>query len=292
LGGLTILVTGAGGFLGRAVVAEAQARGHAVRALARREGADVTCDLAEGVPASALAGVDRIIHCAAALTGDAATMQRDTVVATRNLAAAATVPIVLAGSIAVYDGMAGPSIDETSPIESRPHLRDTYTRAKIAQEAAAHANVPLRIMRIGALWGPGQLWNAHLGAFAGPMFLRVGQGEIPLAHVTHAARALVLAAEGTWLGVETINVVDDDRPDARRYLDSLPRGPKVTLPVPFALLDTASRILSPLGARAPGLLRRPVLHARMAPRTYSNARLHALGWTPSLTFDEGMRAAR
>lgn len=292
MGGLTILVTGAGGFLGRAVVAEAKARGHAVRTLTRRDGADVVCDLAEGVPASALAGIDRIIHCAAALTGDAATMQRDTVLATRNLASAATVPIVLAGSIAVYDGLAGPGVDETSPIETRPQLRDTYTRAKIAQEAAAHANVPLRIMRIGALWGPGQLWNAHLGAFAGPLFLRMGRGEIPLSHVAHAATALVIAAEDTWQGVETINVVDDDRPDARRYLESLPRGPKITLPVPFALLDAASSVLSPFGARVPGLLRKPVLHARMAPRTYSNARLHALGWTPSLTFDQGMRAAQ
>lgn len=292
MGGLTILVTGSGGFLGRAVVAEAQTRGHAVRTLARRQGADVVCDLADAIPASALAGVDRIIHCAAALTGDAATMERDTVVATRNLAAAASVPIVLAGSIAVYDGMAGPEIDETSPVETHPQLRDTYTRAKIAQEAAAHANVPLRVMRIGALWGPGQLWNAHLGAFAGPVFLRMGQGEIPLSHVAHAAKALVIAAEGTWQGVETVNVVDDDRPDARRYLESLTRGPKFALPVPFALLNAASRILSPLGARVPGLLRGPVLHARMAPRTYSNARLHALGWEPGLTFDQGMRAAQ
>jgi nucleoside-diphosphate-sugar epimerase len=292
LGCLTVLVTGAGGFLGGAVAAEARARGHTVRTLTRRSGGDVVCDLAEGVSASALAGIDRIIHCAAALVGDDATMQRDTVQATRNLVAPAKIPIVLAGSIAVYDGMAGPVIDETTPVESRPDLRDAYTRAKIAQESAARTEVPLRILRIGALWGPGSLWNAHLGAFAGPLFLRMGQGEIPLAHVTHAAAALVLAAERTWHGIEVINVVDDDRPDAERYLAALPRKPSLTVQIPFGLMDAAARLLSPLGARLPGLLRRPVLHARMAPRRYPNARLHALGWQPSLSFDQGMRAAR
>lgn len=292
MGGLTVLVTGAAGFLGRAVVAEARARGHAVRTLTRRAGGDVVCDLAQGVPASALAGIDRVIHCAAALAGDDATMQRDTVRATRNLAAAAGVPMVLAGSIAVYDGLAGPVVDETSPPESRPDLRDAYTRAKIAQESAARTEAPLRILRIGALWGPGRLWNAHLGVFAGPLFLRMGQGELPLAHVAHAAAALVLAAEGAWHGVEEINVVDDDRPDVQGYLAALPHPPKVTLHVPFALMDTAARLLAPLGARVPGLLRRPVLHARMAPRRYANARLHALGWRPRLSFEQGMRAAR
>jgi nucleoside-diphosphate-sugar epimerase len=292
LGGLTVLVTGAGGFLGSAVAAEARARGHIVRTLTRRSGGDIVCDLADGVSAAALAGIDRIIHCAAALQGDDATMQRDTVQATRNLAATANVPIVLAGSIAVYDGLAGPVIDETTPIESRPDLRDAYTRAKIVQESAARTEIPLRILRIGALWGPGHLWNAHLGVFAGPLFLRMGQGEIPLAHVTHAAAALVSASESTWQGIEVINVVDDDRPDAAHYLAALPQRPKLTMQIPFGLMDAVTRLLSPLGARLPGLLRRPVLHARMAPRRYSNARLHALGWQPSLSFDQGMRAAR
>ncbi|MCC7321192.1 MAG: NAD-dependent epimerase/dehydratase family protein [Rubellimicrobium sp.] len=289
MGGLSLLVTGADGFLGRAVVAAARARGHEVRRLTRGPGGDVACDLAEGVPLEALRGVARIIHCAGALTGDDARHRRDTVEATR-LIAAARVPMVLAGSIAVCDGMAR-VVDETTPPDPRPHLRDAYTRAKIAQEKAAAQGQPLRILRLGALWGRGRLWNAHLGLCAGPLFLRLGRGEIPLSHVTNAALALVIAAEGDWSGVEIVHVVDDERPDAARYLAAMPGRPRLVLPLPFALVDLAAILAAPLGARAPGLLRRPVLHARMAPRRYDNARLHALGWRPVTGFDAGMKEA-
>lgn len=288
MGALTLLVTGAGGFLGAAVARAARARGHTVRTLSRRPGGDVVCDLALGLPAAATLGVDRILHCAAALTGDAATMQRDTVQATRNVAAAG-LPLVLAGSIAVYDGMAA-LVDEGTPLEPRPDLRDDYTRAKIAQEAAA-AGPPLRILRIGALWGPGQTGNAHVGLRTGPLLWRIGRGEIPLAHVENAALAMVIAAEGEWTGTGIVNVVDDERPDARGWLAAL-RGaghrPPRAIPLPFAVFDLTARVLAPFGPRLPGLLRRPTLHARMAPRRYPNARLHALGWAPVVTLAQGL----
>lgn len=288
MGGLTILVTGADGFLGRAVVRAVRERGHQPCRLTRRAGGDVVADLAEGLPEGALAGVDRIIHCAGRLSGDEAALQRDMVTATRNLAQA-TVPMVLAGSIAVCDGMAR-EVDEDTPIDPHADLRDAYTRAKIAQEGAANAGQPLRILRLGALWGPGRLWNAHLGVRLGPLFLRMGQGEIPLAHVENAALALVIAAESAWQGVEVIHVIDDERPDAAGYLAALPDPPRVTLPVPFALMDTFARLVMHFASRLPGLLRRPVLHARMGRRHYANTRLHALGWQPIVGFAEGMRA--
>lgn len=298
MGALTLVITGAAGYLGRATVAEARARGHRVRAVTRTaaQGGETVCDLARGVPPAALAGADAVIHCAAALTGDEAAMLRDTVTATRNLmtaARAAGVPVVLAGSMAVYAGLAGPVIDETSPLERDLAGRDGYSRAKIAQEEVARgAGVPLRILRIGALWGPGRLWNAHLGVRLGPVLVRMGRGPIPLAHVAHAAQALVLAAETRWQGVEVVNVVDDDLPDPRTFLAALPHPPRIVLPVPFALMDLAARAAGPLGPRRPGLLRRAALHARMAPRRYPNARLHALGWFPRLTFAAGMAEAR
>jgi uncharacterized protein YbjT (DUF2867 family) len=67
----TVLVTGATGTLGRAVVRSLLASGHHARALSRREQAAipdgahlVTGDLAHGGVAQALAGADAIIHCA------------------------------------------------------------------------------------------------------------------------------------------------------------------------------------------------------------------------------------
>lgn len=272
MGALTLLVTGAGGFLGGAVADCARARGHRVRTVTRRPGGDVVADLAVGLPPAATHGVNAILHCAAALTGDEGRMQRDTVQATRTVAATG-LPVVLAGSVSVYDGMAR-VVDESTPIEPRPDLRDAYTRAKIAQEQAAPGAC---VLRIGALWDAGHLWNAHLGVFAGPLFLRIGRGEIPLAHVRNAALAMVMAAEGGWTW--PVNVVDDIRPDAATFLRGVRQPPRLVLPVPFALVDAAARI-----AGGPGLLRRPTLHARLGPRRWSNARLHGLGWAPVAGF--------
>ena len=62
----TVLVTGATGTLGRALVARLRARGHAVRALSRRPGPDaVVGDLETGAGiAAAVRGVDAVVHAA------------------------------------------------------------------------------------------------------------------------------------------------------------------------------------------------------------------------------------
>src|SRR5258706_4717507 len=76
---MKLLVTGATGFLGRYVVAEALSRGHSVRAVVRPAGdankidGDVECvrvDLrtSRGL-VEACRGVDTVIHCAAAKPG-------------------------------------------------------------------------------------------------------------------------------------------------------------------------------------------------------------------------------
>lgn len=298
MGALTLAVTGAAGFLGAEVARIARARGHRVRRLGRSPapGIDIAADLATGLPQGALVGVDAVIHCAAALTGTDAAMLRDTVLGTRNVMTAARragARVVLAGSLSVYAAAAGPGpLDEDAPLEDALALRDGYTRAKRAQEDVARdAGVPLRIMRIGALWGPGRLWNAHLGPVAGPVLFLMRRAPLPVAHVTNAALAMVIAAEGRWDGVEAINVLDDDLPLPRRWLAALSHGPRVVVPVPLPLMMLAARLVAPLGPRVPGLLRRPVLMSRMAPRTHATRRLKALGWQPAVGFDAGMAAA-
>lgn len=146
-------------------------------------------------------------------------------------------------------------------------------------------------MRIGAIFGPGRLWNGHIGVSKGPAVLRLGGGgEIPLSYVAHAAAALVLAAETQAGGVEIVNVVDEDRPDRMRYLRALKQGgwPKLVIPAPWRLFAGLGSALSYWHGR-PGLLRGPVLRARMMPLRYSNARLKTrLGWTPALSFEQAM----
>ncbi|SFD71950.1 NAD-dependent epimerase/dehydratase family protein [Roseivivax sediminis] len=290
-----IAVTGAGGFLGRAVLAEARARGIAATALARRADeldADVVaCDLADSGPelADALRGADAVIHAAAHMGGDTEVHARDTLRATERLLRAMTdagvARLVLVGSAAVYDVAAlppGSAVDEDTPVATEAAAADTYARAKIAQEAlvrdwAAAPGRSAHILRAGAVYGPGRLWNAHLGVRAGPVLLRLGRGgTLPLVHRDRAARALLDAAGTAGDGVTVLNLLDDDLPDRGRYLAALRRTgwPTAVAPLPWPLLLPAAKALAGWPGR-PGLLRERALRARMAPYHWSNARLRA-----------------
>src|SRR5438105_4035291 len=136
---MKLLVTGANGFLGRHVVAEALRRGHEVRAIVRpaselpRVGWPsssrlqvIRADLrsARGL-AEALADVDTVLHLAAAKSGDIYAQYAGTVGATENLLAAmddaGVRRIVAVSSLAVYDYRNMPehsTLDESSPVEA------------------------------------------------------------------------------------------------------------------------------------------------------------------------------
>ncbi|MFT6533125.1 MAG: nucleoside-diphosphate-sugar epimerase [Limimaricola cinnabarinus] len=308
--GDVIAITGATGFLGRAVVDRARAEGHPVRAILRGAAptgwaADpgievVRADLARNIPP--LDGVGAVIHAAARLEGDDAAQMRNTVAPSAALleqAAQAGTRLVLVGSISVLgtDALAPfDLVDETTPTEPRPEARDAYARAKIAQERdarkiSARHGVPLRIVRPGAIFGPGRLWNGHMGLSLGPLtFGPRHAGELPLCWLPHAAQILVLAATRPQTeAVEVIHALDDDRPDRARYLTALGRR---GLPLDWRGFDAAAGLLTPLGPRLPGLLRRETLRARLMPLRYANARAHALGFRAEAGFEAAMAAAR
>ncbi len=297
MGALRLLITGAGGHLGRASVAAALARGHRVRALTRRPadlpGAEpLICDLAAPGPelTDALAECDVVLHLAASLTGNDALHARDTLAATRALYAAlpAGLPVVLAGSMAVYAGRAG-VIDEASSLEPEPAGRDAYARAKLAQEkiARAHPDNPTTILRIGALTAPGHEWNAHLGLCLGPVLLRLaGPGALPLVRSEDAARALIRAAEQAP-NAQILNIIGDNLPSATQYLAQIMQKPPLTLPLPWRALLPFATLARALRLPVPGLLRPATLRYRFAPRAYPNTRakralgLSSIGWEAS-----------
>ena len=339
-----VVITGAGGFLGAHAVAAARARGLAVRAVLRRAlappslpwGDDpgvqtVTADLAtpEGAAAlvRALDGAGGVIHAAAALAADDAGHARDTLAPTRAVIDALTAvgpgapTLVLVSSISVY-GMAalpaGAALDETVPLEPDPHLRDAYARAKLAQEAMAvraaqEGGLVIRVLRPGAVYGPGRLWTARLGLRKGPLAVLLG-GEVPVPaiHVAQCAEALVLAATVPVATsdipvprgpgrLEIVNLVDDAPPTQAEWLAAARPGLGVrrVLALPAWPLERAARalalagiLLPGLAPHLPGLLREPALAARLTPLAYPNARAKArLGWAPSRDFAAGMRAA-
>lgn len=322
---MKLLITGAGGFIGRHAVAAARSAGHTVFALVRDPetvpgswasdpditvvGLDLLAPDAQGRLAELMVGAEAIIHAAAVMSGEAAGQVRDTVGATDTVLAALDVckapqpRLVLVSSMSVYDGQAlaaNAVLTEDSPLESSPMARDAYCQAKLTQEAdactAAKAQgFELWILRPGAVFGPGRLWNGHLGYPLGPVLIQMASaGDVPVSFVEHTAQALVLAATTPAKGVEILNVIDDDLPDRSAYVAALRRGswPQFVLPLNWRLLAAIGRILQKLpgvSGKIPGLLSPATLHARMKPFRYDNTRLRTrFDVPPQMSFAQVM----
>lgn len=322
---MRVLVTGGTGFIGRFVVDEARRRGHTVRVAARAAppagspggvagGDQVEVDLREprGL-AAALAGIDAVIHCAAAMSGDLATQRAVTVEGTRHLLAAmgeaGVRHIVGLSTFALYDYhamAAGTLLDEDAPLESRFGERGPYILAKreqedLIRERFAAAGWRGTILRPGIVFGPGRTWFHQLGMQLRPRrwVCLAGDSLLPLSYVENCAEAIVTALETDAAHGATLNIVDDDLPPRGRYVGALaqrtdPR-PRITN-VSWALLERASRAADRVNrallfgrAPLPGLLRPAGLDARSKPLRYSNERARrVLGWKPRWNLEEAI----
>jgi nucleoside-diphosphate-sugar epimerase len=292
MGRLRICITGAAGLLGQATVREARRRGHDVCAIVRRRSqtpplwaadpaiAVVEADLSEFGTAvrEAVVEADGLLHLAARLTGDDIQMRADTIDPTRALLALRPRHMVLASSLCVYDARALPpfsALDESCGIEPVPSLRDAYCRAKLAQEALViQAGANAWILRIGILYGHGRFWNSYLGQRFGSVVIGPSAGQVPLCHVRTAASALVQASECAPQGAEIVNIIDDPLPDRKAYIAALRSRGDIACHV--SLGWRVPHLLASLTRdRGLGLLRRPVIAARLKPHTYPNARMQA-----------------
>jgi UDP-glucose 4-epimerase len=173
-----VLVTGASGFLGRAVIAAFAASGHPLRAAVRRPpqpsfatGIEVIQhpDLAQ--PSDwrlLLEGVDQVIHLAGiAHSGRGVAPQsydRVNRLATAQLAAAATQAgvsrFVFVSSIRAQ---CGPNADHALSERDAAAPTDAYGRSKLAaEEALRAAGLPFTILRPVLVYGPGVKGNFAL----------------------------------------------------------------------------------------------------------------------------------
>jgi nucleoside-diphosphate-sugar epimerase len=170
--------------------------------------------------------------------------------------------------------------------------------------AAAAANGgSWTILRPGLVFGPGRTWFHHLGiAGAGNWVCLAPDSLLPLTYVANCAEAIVLAAESGNADGEILNLVDDDLPTRRDYVERLserttPR-PRVAA-LPWSLLDRLSRVAASTDrtlfrghAPIPDLLRPASLHARCKPLRYTNARAkHVLGWQPRIAWRDALDAS-
>jgi len=317
---MKVLVTGAGGFLGRAVVTAAARAGHQVVAMVRPVSAgrgtysagvtEIAGDLRQrGAWTGALGDVDAVVHCAAAF-GDLPSQLAGTVLATENLLAALPASlrrIVHVSSLSVYDFDAprlGRPLDEATPLEAAPLRRDAYTQTKLIQEKLvrdyAAKGTELVVVRPGAIYGPGKDWDAGTALKAGRLDLIFAPlAGMRLIHVDNCADAIVAALAAPLDAPLTVNLIDPEQPSHWRYHGlakraGVPTGIAIPVPYVFVLaLGSAARLASKLffrgRARLPELLDPPRQRVRWRPLRYPNGRARsALGWEPRLDLTKGV----
>jgi nucleoside-diphosphate-sugar epimerase len=236
-----ICVTGGTGFLGGYLVRDLLTKGATVRVLARPSpradalqatGVEIVRgDL--GDPASisqAVRGADIVYHLAAKVGAAALKDYFETNVAgTERLLAACEQQgvgqFVYASSLAVYgpveDGM---RIDDDTPFDDKPELRDPYSQSKIAADRlvssfAQRTGLPTVILREGIIFGPGRPLPSGIFAFRlGKMDVVFGnpQNRFPLNYVGNLIDAMQLAA-ASGTGLRQFNVLDDDELTLAQY---------------------------------------------------------------------------
>jgi nucleoside-diphosphate-sugar epimerase len=315
---MKMLVSGAGGFLGRSVVDRLLERGHEVRAIVRPSSSKPPWpDTVEVFRAdlrvqdglvSAFDGVDAVLHLAAATSGNEDTQFASTVVATERfldaMAKSTVKRLIHVSSLVVYDwSKARSCMDEKTPLENNPYAMGGYTIAKIWQERvvsrfAKKHSWDLTIARPGFIWGEGHAQIAGMGRQFGRIYLLFGPfTRLPLSHVDNCADCLLAAVENPAASGEIFNIIDGDEVRVWQYVREYARrsGQRgFLLPVPYRvglglaqLAAFTSRRLFGSKGKLPSLLTPRRFESQFMPMRFSNQKLRAkLKWTPSLSFKQ------
>lgn len=320
---MTVLVTGANGFLGSAVVQSLVADGAAAIRCLVRPGSDASSierlpgvtivrgDLLRRADCERIVqGTTTIYHLAAGLGGAPADLAMNSVVATRNLLDAIVgtprpaklVHCSSFGVIGVADLPRQSKVDESTPMDPHPEQRDPYAFTKHRQEALvweyqrAH-QLSVVVLRPGVIYGPGGGGMSNrVGLRLFGILLHMGRRNVlPLTYVTNCADAFVVAGNAEAAIGQIYNVVDDDLPTAKqflkRYRKEVERVPYVSLPWIATRVMTAAieRYVDYSKGQLPAILTRYKVASLWKGNRFSNDKLKSIGWRPSVSTDEGIR---
>jgi nucleoside-diphosphate-sugar epimerase len=195
----------------------------------------------------------------------------------------------------------GARIDERTPLEDHPELRDTYSHSKLKQERLfwdyqRKAGFELVVLRPGVIYGPGGgAFSNRVGLQIGPVFFHLGGSNLlPLSYVVNCAEAIVLAAGHPNAAGQVYNVHDDDLPTAARYLREYKRHVRQirSIRLPYFVTRMLARSLEAYHRRSQGQLPAIITLYKAAAawggNTFANAKLHALGWRQLVPTSDAM----
>jgi len=301
-----VLVTGASGALGGAIVERLREQGKRVRVFVRRppdqvpEGVEVALgDLGDPVAVDrAVKGADLVIHAGAAMKGGWPEHQRATVTGTQNVLEACAkygvAKLVHVSSMSVVDwagGRRGSEVTESTAYEPRAGERGYYTRAKLeAEQLVSRCTREYGIRSV--ILRPGQIFGGRIplltGAVArklGKRWLVLGNGKLPLplVHVDDVVDGIVAAAESALGGGEIIQLVDESELLTQNDVLHLTVGPSAGIvrlprPIVFLLGGISELLLRLLKRQSP--LSRYRLRSALSVRRFRSERSHLLPWKP------------
>lgn len=302
---LKILVTGASGFIGQAVVSELCNQGYNVVAMVRRsEQAEVfeaecavTTVIADITDSATLLAtlqcVDAVIHLAGIVWGDSSQMHKIFVEGTENLInamhQAAVSHLILVSSVLVYDwSKVSDTVDENSAVALEQVAREqgVYSQAKMQQEAVAQSFcnryvINLTVLRPGAVVSVNKFDTADLGLRIGPLQIVVAPlRRLRLVNVKHVAETSVAACSANLPNGLIINLVDNDPITAWEFachLRRISRKYGLIFPIPYKLIMVIAQLIYPLAkllaldGYVPGLLSPDKIASRFKSVTFDNS---------------------
>lgn len=237
MGGSRIVVTGAGGFVGRHLVANLRHAGHEVVTVSRSGDADVV------VPgyadarrlAAAMAGAAGVIHLAArAHRGGVDADFEPNVVAARTVAVAAresgVARMVLVSSIGVNGNVthARAFTETDAPAPCEPYARSKLRAEQAVQRELSGSATSWTIVRPPLVYGPGAPGNfarlAHAVARGLPLPLALVRNRRNLVGVDALAQALRVAATHPAAANELFLVADRDVVSTPEIITAIAQG--------------------------------------------------------------------
>ncbi|MDX2935525.1 NAD-dependent epimerase/dehydratase family protein [Streptomyces ipomoeae] len=304
-----VLVTGAGGFIGKALSARLRELG------AQVVGIDLNADEANGVVqgsttdpgpwAHLLDDVDAVIHTAAVVSNVApydAAWEVNVVGTRRVLEAAAAAGVgrfVHLSSVIAYGFDFPDGVDETYPV--RVTGKSTYGDTKVNSEAvvlAAHAagEIDVTVIRPTDVYGPGSVWVREPIAMvkAGQLVLPDGgDGVFHIAYIDNFVDGMMLALASDAAVGQVFTIGDAAPVTCGEYFGRIAElaGGKVrtmSSRLAYPLLDAVGGTQRRLGRRSE--LSSATLRMLNRPGGYSIDKARdVLGYEPLVDFREGMR---